>query len=185
MFYKQKPPYFQIACSFLLFFQCFNCFSQPVINSFVPLAAPVGATVTLTGTNFNTVAANNIVYFGATRANVLSATATTISVIVPAGSEHGVISLSTGSYIAFSKYPFTLISGTTVTTGFFNSKFDFISGIYPTIIVCKDLDGDGKPDMVVSNFCLIPYQFLKIPAPLVMFPLPPPLLMPPTWSRKV
>ncbi len=152
MFYKQKPPYFKIACSFFIFFQCLICFSQPVIDSFVPLAAPVGATVTLTGTNFNTVAANNIVYFGATKANVLSATATSISVIVPAGSEHGVISLSTGNYIAFSKYPFTLISGTTVTTGFFDSKIDFISGNYPASIMRKDFDGDGKPDMVVSNY---------------------------------
>jgi len=49
--------------------------------------------VTIAGTNFNTTAANNIVYFGATRATVTAATATGLTVTVPAGATYKPISL--------------------------------------------------------------------------------------------
>ncbi|MFY7794926.1 MAG: IPT/TIG domain-containing protein, partial [Chitinophagaceae bacterium] len=42
----------------------------PVITSFSPTSAIPGASVTLTGTGFNTATTNNIVFFGATRATV-------------------------------------------------------------------------------------------------------------------
>ncbi|MSQ46384.1 MAG: hypothetical protein EXR24_05330, partial [Ignavibacteria bacterium] len=48
----------------------------PTITSFTPTTGPVGTTVTITGTNFNTTAANNIVWFGATKATVTTASAT-------------------------------------------------------------------------------------------------------------
>ncbi|MDA0985977.1 MAG: IPT/TIG domain-containing protein, partial [Bacteroidetes bacterium] len=45
----------------MLFVQT-NLFAQvPTITSFTPTSGAIGATVTLTGTNFNTTAANNIV----------------------------------------------------------------------------------------------------------------------------
>ncbi len=45
----------------------------PTITSVSPNAGSTGTAVTITGTNFNTTAANNIVYFGATKATVSSA----------------------------------------------------------------------------------------------------------------
>ena len=42
----------------------------PVITSFTPTSGPSGTTVTITGTNFNTTASNNIVWFGAVQATV-------------------------------------------------------------------------------------------------------------------
>ncbi len=56
---------------------------QPAITSFTPANGAVGTTVTLTGTNFNATAANNIVFFGATKATVSAATATSLTVAVP------------------------------------------------------------------------------------------------------
>ena len=51
-----------------------QAFAQaPVINSFSPASGPVGTTVTISGSNFNATAAADIVWFGATRAQVLIA----------------------------------------------------------------------------------------------------------------
>jgi len=48
----------------------------PTVTSVNPLAANPGTVVGITGTNFNTVPANNIVFFGATKATVTAATTT-------------------------------------------------------------------------------------------------------------
>ena len=68
-----------VSISVLIIFCSNILYSQvPTITSFTPTTGPVGTTVTITGTNFNTTAANNIVWFGATKAVVT--TAVTISV---------------------------------------------------------------------------------------------------------
>ncbi len=41
----------------------FTTLTPPTITSFTPLSGAVGATVTITGTNFNTTPANNVVFF--------------------------------------------------------------------------------------------------------------------------
>ena len=46
---------------------------------------PLITTMTILGSNFNDTTSNNIVYFGATQANVISATATSMIVVVPLG----------------------------------------------------------------------------------------------------
>src|SRR5690606_6338823 len=56
--------------------------SPPVITSFSPASGPIGTTVTITGTKFNAAAANNIVFFGATRATVTAASTASLEVIV-------------------------------------------------------------------------------------------------------
>lgn len=57
--------------------------AQPTIAGFSPESGPVGTSVTISGTNFNTTPAQDIVFFGATRANVSAATATSLTVTVP------------------------------------------------------------------------------------------------------
>ena len=64
----------------------------PTITSFSPLSSEVGASVTITGTNFDATPANNIVYFGSVKANVTAATATSLTVTVPKSSVYGPIS---------------------------------------------------------------------------------------------
>src|SRR5258708_4657666 len=71
-----------------------NLFAQaPTISSFSPTSGPVGTTVTITGSNFNTTASNDVVYFGGVKATVSSATATTLKVVVAAGSTYQPISV--------------------------------------------------------------------------------------------
>src|SRR5688572_3829549 len=48
----------------------------PSITAFAPSSGYVGTTVTVTGINFGASAESNIVYFGATKGTVISATAT-------------------------------------------------------------------------------------------------------------
>lgn len=63
------------------------------ITSIEPSMADVGTTITITGTNFSQVPANNKVSFGSTPAEVLSATETTLTVVVPEGATTGPISI--------------------------------------------------------------------------------------------
>lgn len=65
----------------------------PTINSFSPLTGDAGTTITITGTNFSTTAANNVVFFGATKATVSAATATSLTVTVAAGATYGPLTL--------------------------------------------------------------------------------------------
>jgi FG-GAP-like repeat/IPT/TIG domain/FG-GAP repeat len=135
----------------------FTTFSQvPTINSFTPVSAKTGDTVTLTGTNFNTTPSNNIVFLGATRATVTAATATSVTVIVPSGATYAPITLlNTGtSLAAYSVSNFTPTynpSKTAITTTDFQPKQDFSTGIQPSSVAIGDLDGDGKSDLAVAN----------------------------------
>ncbi|MCU0322272.1 MAG: IPT/TIG domain-containing protein, partial [Chitinophagaceae bacterium] len=74
--------------SLLFFFLSFFAMAQPTITSFSPLQAKPGDVVTITGTNFNTTTTNNIVFFGATKATVTAATATSLTVTVPLGATY-------------------------------------------------------------------------------------------------
>jgi hypothetical protein len=58
------------------------------ITSFTPATGAIGSSVTITGTNFNTTAAQNIVFFGATKAVVTAASATSLTVTVPLGATY-------------------------------------------------------------------------------------------------
>lgn len=123
----------------------------PTITSFSPTSGPVGTLVTITGNNFSTTPANNIVYFGAVQAVVSTATSTQLTVTVPPGSTYQPITVSVNGLIAHSHLPFivTFAGGGSfddcsfapaisigITAGFTRSAF-------------ADIDGDGKPDLLV------------------------------------
>lgn len=80
---------------------------QPTVNSFTPATAPVGATVTITGTNFSTTPGNNRVTFNGTTATVTSATTTQLTVTVPAGATAGKISVEANGAVATSANSFS------------------------------------------------------------------------------
>jgi hypothetical protein len=128
----------------------------PTITSFTPIGASPGEVVSITGTNFNTTAANNVVFFGATRATVTAATATSITVTVPVGATYAPITLlNTGTtLVAFSRANFVPTYNppkTSITSSDFLPKQDFTTGIGPSSVAIGDLDGDGKPDLAVTN----------------------------------
>src|SRR5471030_1472542 len=82
----------------IAFFSVSRVMAQaPTITSFTPASGPVGTSVTITGTNFNATAANNIVFFGATMATVTAASTTSLTVTVPAGATYQPISVLNGA----------------------------------------------------------------------------------------
>ena len=128
----------------------------PTVTSVSPLAGNPAAAVTITGTNFNTSAPNNIVYFGATRATVSAASATSLSVTVPSGATYMPVSVENNGCLltGYSQYPFlptfnnsAFVSGTVN----FATKVDFSTASNPYSVVIGDIDGDGKSDMVAVN----------------------------------
>src|SRR5688572_17673884 len=62
--------------------------AQPVITSFSPLSGNAGTNVTINGTGFSAVVNENIVFFGAVRALVISASPTSLIVTTPASASY-------------------------------------------------------------------------------------------------
>ena len=91
-----------------LFFSMGVLFAQPTITGISPTSGPINTVVTINGTNFNPMASSNIVYFGATRSAVTSATATQLTLTVPAGATYQPISVTTVGLTAWSNRPFTV-----------------------------------------------------------------------------
>lgn len=82
--------------------------NQPYISSFSPISGEVGATVTITGTDFSTFLFNNSVTFDGTEATVTAATSTSLTVTVPAVATTGKISIQSGCNIVTTSDNFTI-----------------------------------------------------------------------------
>lgn len=129
---------------------CLQLAAQPTITNFSPASAPVGTAVTINGTNFSAVPANNIVYFGAVKASVSAASATSLTVSVPYGATYRPITVTVNALTAYSNNPFVVnfnndgvpLSNT------FTQQFNLNAGLQPRGALIKDLDGDGKPDLI-------------------------------------
>jgi hypothetical protein len=126
----------------------------PAIFNVSPPSATNGAVITITGTNFSTSFANNIVYFGAVRATVLAATTTTLTVAVPPGAIFAPISVTVNGLAAWSPAAFvpTFVgNGAVIDSSTLAPGFNLPAQSGPIQVTLADLDGDGKPDLVVAS----------------------------------
>jgi uncharacterized protein (TIGR03437 family) len=82
--------------------------TPPTITGFSPASGASGTTVGISGTNFSTVPANNVIKFKGTTAGVVSATATLLTVAVPVGAATGKITVEVGGLTATSANDFTV-----------------------------------------------------------------------------
>ena len=116
----------------------------PTIISFSPTTGAAGTTVTITGTNFNTTAASNTVMFNGVAATVMAATATALTVTVPAGATTGMITVTVGSQTATSSTSFTVTTASTTTS--------------PTITAFSPTSGSAGAAVVITgtNFSTTP-----------------------------
>ena len=91
------------ACGLLLALVCPAVGQAQIITGFAPASGPIGTSVTITGSGFNATAAQNVVFFGATRASVTTASPGSLTVTVPLGATYrglSVANLATGKCIA-------------------------------------------------------------------------------------
>ncbi|MEW6305980.1 MAG: tandem-95 repeat protein [Verrucomicrobiota bacterium] len=128
--------------------------AKPAITGFSPSSGPVGSAVVITGENFNPVTTSNIVYFGAIKAQVLTAATNSLTVRVPAGATYGPITVTANGLTAFADGPFdvTFLSNNSINSKSFSAKFDFLSAGGSRSVAVNDLNGDGRPDLVLANF---------------------------------
>lgn len=121
----------------------------PTITNMSPASGPVGTIVTLTGTGFSTNTYDNIVLFGATKATVTAASATSLTVVVPYGATYSPVSVGvyglTGTYS--KEFIVTSSCSSTINSGSFTSSTVSIGGVsYETVV--RDFNNDGKTDIV-------------------------------------
>jgi IPT/TIG domain len=118
---------------------------KPNITNFTPTSGVVGTSVTITGANFNATAAQNVVYFGATKATVTAASTTSLTVTVPVGATFQPISVLNLSTVltGFSSAPFrvTYLGGSIVAESLGEDRVDFTTGALALFIATGDLDG--------------------------------------------
>ncbi len=146
----------RISCLFFLLCFGFQAVAQkPVITNFSPFKGDVGTTVMITGTGFDAIATNNIVFFGGIKAVVNSATSSQLTVSVPLGAMFAPItvlnktSLLSASSLASFTPTFSVANKKTMMG--FDTKIDFSVGTKPVSEAIGDLDGDGKLDIAVLN----------------------------------
>lgn len=82
--------------------------SAQIIHSFAPTSAIIGSTVTIVGENFSAVPAQNSVTFNGTSATVLSATESSLTMIVPNGAISGPVSVTVNGNTTVSSSIFTV-----------------------------------------------------------------------------
>ncbi|WP_159453764.1 FG-GAP-like repeat-containing protein [Ohtaekwangia koreensis] len=128
---------------------------QPVILSVDKVSSSMSETVTIKGSNFGTDPTKLVVYFGAVKGTIVTASNQLIEVKVPAGTTYrdiAVTNIATGLsgysvnpfLLSFSgKHPFTTADLSA------QSDFDAETGLYDHCLC--DLDNDGKSDVATAN----------------------------------
>ncbi|MBL0356080.1 MAG: VCBS repeat-containing protein [Chitinophagaceae bacterium] len=133
-----------------------------VISSFSPTSGPVGTTVIINGSGFNPVADSNKVLFGHLKAAITNASATSLTVTVPAKATYNYITVvtsgpNTRKYSAVSNLPFdvTFEDDSVIVPNSFNIEtiiYDTPLGSAnssPTFI--GDFDSDEKLDFAAGK----------------------------------
>ncbi len=88
----------------------------PTLTGFSPTSGTVGTIVTLTGTNFSTTIANNLVKFNGTAATITAASSTSLTVSAPTGASTGKITVQVDNQVATSADDFSFIPPLTLTS---------------------------------------------------------------------
>ncbi len=141
-----------------LFFIVQVVFSQsPTITLVDPSSGNVGSLVNIYGSGFNSTYADNTVFFGGIKAEIVSGSSTQLVVKVPAGSNFQPITVTNNEskLTAFGNKPFntTFITNNIISLAAnaygYSNTIDGASFITP---VTGDLDGDGKTEIITAIY---------------------------------
>src|ERR1700722_11859339 len=135
--------------------------AQPVITSISPASGPINTTVTITGNNFSSTAAANIVWFGSVRVPVTAASSARTDVHSGSGPQF----ICNADLDGDGKPDMIVANGDSNTVTIYHNNstpgsvsfsevasFTMGTNGYPIGVAAGDLDGDGKPDLVISNY---------------------------------
>lgn len=141
---------FYTAILFIFFLPLVNLHAQ-AITSFSPSSGPVGTDVTIIGTGFDAVAANNVVFFGATIGTITSASTTEITATVNDGANFQYITVTNlvTNTTAYSVKPFNVIALCSDASTY-ASAVSVQGGSHNVEIY--DMDGDGKSDLIIPDY---------------------------------
>jgi sugar lactone lactonase YvrE len=121
----------------------------PTVLQFSPASGQAGTNVTITGTNFAASTSGNIVKFNGTPATIVTATASSLVVVVPAGATTGKITVSVGGQSATSVTDFTVSSAASPVT---ITGFSPATGKGGTIVT---VTGTNFSTIPIGNFVTI------------------------------
>ncbi|MBB2145285.1 T9SS type B sorting domain-containing protein [Pedobacter sp. LMG 31464] len=147
-----------LLCLFLFCLTLKVSAQKPTITTISPLRGKVGTLVTITGTNFSTNPAMNVVFFGAAMAQVDHViSANQLVVVAPVGADNQLISVTNLAtrLTANTSFAFHLTYTNLGQISFdvANQKEIISSAASPQrvkIVFPKDLDGDGDIDLIVA-----------------------------------
>jgi len=123
---------------------------QSATFEFHPKSGPVGASVTISGSNFSTDPAQDTVKFNGTTASISSASATTLVVTVPAGATTGTLSItSPGGSVASADSFTVLTSPGTLTISSFTPQIVAAAG--STVLTGTNFDSVAQNDELILN----------------------------------
>ena len=131
--------------------------SRPSISDFSPNTTFIGDVIEISGANFSTTLANNVVYFGATKGEVIDASFGKLKVIVPIGATNSPISVTNldSSLTGYSKQTFNAIFCESVV-----DNLTYSDNIPYTLAIdhgsynmeYADLNLDGKPEVISMSW---------------------------------
>jgi gliding motility-associated-like protein len=128
--------------------------TPPSVSSITPTSGNAGSTITISGNNFDPVAANNTVYFGGVAATITAASATSLTVTVPNGAQYGSVSVNnkTTGLANFSDQPFipTFEGGGRIIPASLDPKADVLLSSSVEGFNVADIDSDGWNDLLVG-----------------------------------
>jgi IPT/TIG domain len=124
----------------------FTVLPTPTITGFSPLRGAAGATVTITGTNFNTTMTDNVVKFNDVAAVVTESTSTSITTTVPAGATTGKITITVNGVTIISAATFTVMPSPSIT------NFNPLTGIVGTIVNITGINFSSEESDISVSF---------------------------------
>ncbi|RAJ83374.1 IPT/TIG domain-containing protein [Chitinophaga dinghuensis] len=134
-----------------------NTSLAPQITSISPAKANTGSSITITGTNMNPAAANNLVTIGGIRATVTGLGTNSLIAQIPTGTALGPVTVTNvdNGLTATSRQQFhQTVNPSRNTLGKYdlrNANVPVSLAFKPNSLVAADLDNDGKLDLVASD----------------------------------